>query len=244
MNMISIPLSMGVVYLVPCQGGYLQVDTAYNRDYPAFRKGLQKAGVRIEEINYLFLTHHHDDHAGFLHELARDTDVTIVANRMAKELLLIGENDKTHGGGWVSPLIRFLAETKMRFDRKWTLTFPPFTLRDRDVQVDGDNCDLLRKIGIPGDILYTPGHTIDHHVLLLDSGEVFCGDAAANMLLFAGSHYFPVFMTDIEAAYQSWQKLLDAGARTVYPAHGKPFPAARLKEQLGKIKSGDLIPFF
>jgi glyoxylase-like metal-dependent hydrolase (beta-lactamase superfamily II) len=24
---------------------------------------------------------------------------------------------------------------------------------------------------------------------------------------------------------ESWRKLLDMGARTVYPAHGKPFPA-------------------
>ena len=71
------------------------------------------------------------------------------------------------------------------------------------ILVDGDNCELLRKIGVPGDILYILGHPIDHQVLLLDSGEVICGDAAANMLLFAGSRYFPVFITDIEAAYQS-----------------------------------------
>jgi len=40
--------------------------TGYDRDYPAYRKGLQKAGLKIEEVKYLFLTHHHDDHAGFL----------------------------------------------------------------------------------------------------------------------------------------------------------------------------------
>jgi glyoxylase-like metal-dependent hydrolase (beta-lactamase superfamily II) len=244
MNLVRIPLKMSNVYLVPCKEGYLQVDSGYDRDYPAYRKGLQKVGVKTADIQYLFLTHHHDDHAGFLNQLTRDTSLTILAQRMAKDLLLNGKNDKTHGGGWVSPLIRTLAETKMRFDRNWTLEFPPFALRDRDILLDGDNCDVLRRIGVKGNILYTPGHCIDHQVLLLDSGEVICGDAAANMLLFAGSHYCTVFMTDMEAAYQSWQKMLDAGARVIYPSHGKPFPAARLKEHLGKIKTSQLIPFF
>lgn len=102
----------------------------------------------------------------------------------------------------------------------------------------------FKEIGVAGDILYTPGHCIDHQVLVLEDGAVFCGDAAANMLLFAGSHYCTVFMTDMEAAYQSWQKMLDAGAKMIYPTHGKPFSAAHLKEQMGKIKNSDLIALF
>ncbi len=47
----------------------------------------------------------------------------------------------------------------------------------------------------------------------------------------------------METAYQSWQKMLDAGAKTLYPSHGNPFPAARLQENMGKIKTQDLIPF-
>lgn len=244
MKTTRIPLSMGNLDLIPCQGGYLQVDTGYDRDYPAYRRGLEKAGIRLADIRYLFLTHHHDDHAGFLNDLTRDTPLTIIASCRSKELLLTGRNDKTRGGGWVSPLIRTLAETKMRFDRNWTLEFPPFALREQDILIDGDDCVTLRTIGANGDILYTPGHCIDHQALVLDSGEVFCGDAAASMLLFAGSRYCPVFMTDMETAYQSWQKMIDAGAERVYPTHGKPFPIARLKEQMGKIKTSDLIRFF
>ncbi len=245
MNLIRIPLSMGSLDLVPCAGGYLQIDTGYDRDYPAYRKGLKKAGVDITEVRYLFLTHHHDDHAGFLNDLTRDTELTIIANQWSKDLLLTGKNDKTRGGGWVSPAIRLLAETKMRLDPNWTLEFPPFALREQDILIDGDNCEILRKLGVAGDILYTPGHCIDHQALVLEeNGVVFCGDAAASMLLWAGSRYFPVFMTDMEAAYQSWQKMLDAGARIIYPTHGRPFWANQLKAQMGKIKTRDLIPFF
>lgn len=58
MNLIHIPLRMGIIYLVPCQGGYLQVDTGYDRDYPAYRKGPQKVGLPITDIIYLLLTRH------------------------------------------------------------------------------------------------------------------------------------------------------------------------------------------
>lgn len=147
MRTIRIPLSMGNIVLIPCHCGYLQVDTGYTRDYLAYRRGLKKAGVEISEIKYLFLTHHHDDHAGFLNELTRNTPLTILANRMAKELLLTGKNDKTRGGGWVSPAIRLLAETKMRFDPHWTLEFPPFALREQDWLITGDDCSVLKRLG-------------------------------------------------------------------------------------------------
>jgi len=248
-KMIRIALSMGSLDLIPCRNGYLQVDTGYERDYPTYRRRLKAAGIDLAEIKYLFLTHHHDDHAGFLNNITRDTPLTIIANRRAKELLLIGKNDKTHGGGWVSPAIRLLAETKMRLDPNWTLAFTPFALRDQDILIEGDDCNVLKGLGINGSVLYTPGHCIDHQVLVLDGEDAesriaFCGDAAASMLRFAGSHYFPVFMTDMEAAYQSWQKMLDGGARMIYPSHGKPFPATRLKEHMYKIKTSQLIPFF
>jgi glyoxylase-like metal-dependent hydrolase (beta-lactamase superfamily II) len=69
MKPISIRLSMSSVFLLPCQGVYLQVDAGYEHDYPVYRKNLSKAGVALENVRYLALTHHHDDHAGFLNEL-------------------------------------------------------------------------------------------------------------------------------------------------------------------------------
>ena len=64
------------------------------------------------------------------------------------------------------------------------------------------------------------------------------------MLLFAVTRYCTVFMTDMETAYQSWQKMLDGGAQMIYPAHGNAFPASRLKEHMGQILTRDLLPFF
>jgi glyoxylase-like metal-dependent hydrolase (beta-lactamase superfamily II) len=244
MKPIAIRLSLSDIFLLPCQDGYLQIDTGYDRDYPLYRRGLAKAGIRLEEIKYLVLTHHHDDHAGFLNDLTRDTQITIIAHEKAKDLLRTGKNDKTRGGGYINHFIKWVADIKMRFDPRWTLTFPPFELRPHDILISEDDNQLLRQIGIGGKLLYTPGHCIDHISVVLDTGQVFCGDAASSFLLWAGLKYSTLFMTDMEESYRSWQKMLDAGGNLVYPAHGRPFPASKLQENMGKIRTGQLVKFF
>ena len=132
----------------------------------------------------------------------------------------------------------------MRLDPRWTLTFPPFILRKQDILLTGDDDQVLRGLGLAGRVLYTPGHCVDHIAIVLDSGEAFCGDAAANFLLWAGTRYCTVFMTDMDVAYDSWKKILEAGAQTVYPAHGRPFSAEKLRQNLGRIQTKTLARFF
>lgn len=63
-------------------------------------------------------------------------------------------------------------------------------------------------------------------------------------LLWAGTKYFTVFMTDMEQACESWQKMIDGGTGILYPAHGKPFSVDKLKHYKGRIKTKDLVTFF
>jgi glyoxylase-like metal-dependent hydrolase (beta-lactamase superfamily II) len=220
------------------------MDTGYQHDYPVYRRNLARAGIAVEDIRYLVLTHHHDDHAGFLNELTHDTLITILVHERARALLRSGKNDKSHGGGYVNGFIKLVASLKMRFDPRWTLTFPPFTLRGRDILLADDDNEILRRLRVAGQILYTPGHSLDHISLVLDNGDVFCGDAAASFLLWAGTCYCTVFMTDMDEAYRSWQRMLDAGAQTIYPAHGQPFPADELRRNMGRIQTRALAKFF
>ncbi len=93
-----------------------------------------------------------------------------------------------------------------------------------------------------GKIVETPGHTVDSISVLLDDGSCFVGDAAANLPSVAGAKNCVILVEDIDEYYRTWQKLLWLGARRILPAHGEPFDAARLSQNLGKIRRGDLIP--
>ena len=55
------------VYATP--SGYVMVDTGYEHSLKSVEKKLNKVNIKLSDIKYVFLTHAHDDHAGFLNEL-------------------------------------------------------------------------------------------------------------------------------------------------------------------------------
>lgn len=69
--------------------------------------------------------------------------------------------------------------------------------------------ELLRELGIPGEILHTPGHTEHCVSLLLDDGSVFTGDLPPE-----------AYAYDNPVALATWKMLRERGATRVYPAHG------------------------
>lgn len=225
-------------YVLETDGGYLLVDTGYEWEYEAFRSELDAAGIERGAIEYLLLTHHHDDHAGFVGELL--DEVTVIAHEAAVEFLQAGENART-GGGLLNRRVYYLAMLRSWLEPEWDLTFPPVTLRERDVLVTGDDDDVLRDVGVDGSILYTPGHTPDSISVCLDDGTVLCGDAAMSRPLWAGIKYHPIYIADVARLYDSWEKILDAGAETVAPAHGEPFEVDRLRANLGAYSDADLV---
>ena len=56
-------------FLIPFDTGFILVDTGYAGGFPRFKKKLEKHHIRPEQIIFVFLTHAHDDHAGFLNEV-------------------------------------------------------------------------------------------------------------------------------------------------------------------------------
>ena len=83
---------------------------------------------------------------------------------------------------------------------------------------------FLKKIGINGEVIHTPGHSEDSVSLMLDSGELFVGDL--NPLYELELHRG----TKIE---DSWNMLLSRKPRRVYYGHA---PSADLRvNPLGKL---------
>ena len=82
-------------------------------------------------------------------------------------------------------------------------------------------------------MVYTPGHTLGSTSVLLNSGEAFVGDLAMSAKVMRLNPGMPIFAEDMDLVKASWKKLLDLGAKTIYPAHGKPFSAEVFRQQLG-----------
>ena len=244
-------LSATNCYLLKTGTKYVLIDTGYEQDWELFQKQLNKTGVSVAEISHIFLTHHHDDHCGLLNKIIHENEaIQVVMSARAKDLLAQGENDRTHAGGMLNHWIDRLWIFKQLFlsiklgkwvDKKNNLKFPPYLARKNDILVSGET--RLKDIGIElnGTIIETPGHTVDSISIVLEDGDCFVGDAAANFLQFAGTHYCVIFISDLAEYYRSWEKIISMHAKEIFPAHGEPFPMEKLQQNLGRNRQADMV---
>jgi flavorubredoxin len=76
-------------WIYPIDKGYVLIDTGYESGFAHFKKQLTKMQIAPQQIRYIFLTHAHDDHAGYLNEvLSECPDLQIVMSDKALERFL------------------------------------------------------------------------------------------------------------------------------------------------------------
>ncbi len=233
-----IKLSKTNCYLLALSEGYLLVDTGYEADKDRFFKLLKSNNIKPQEIRFLFLTHHHDDHSGLLNDLIeQNPEIRIILSKEASNFLTKGVNTLDFGGAWCNKSMKKAAEFYHKINRKWSLSFPPYFVRENDIVLSEDNFSLGQITGRKLIVLKSPGHSTDAISLLDEDMNLFCGDSAANYLRILGTCYAPPFITDFEQFYSSWQKFIDMGVKTLYPSHGKPIDIAKIKKNIYKLKS-------
>ena len=223
-------------YLVSLDdGGYVLIDTGYAGSYPAFRKRLQEAGVQPAEIKYVFLTHAHDDHDGFLNEVLAVTDARVILHPKAVGGLLKGQN--SFEGGCSSRLAWLFCQI-LALLGKGAHKYPPLEEKylDRLITIDSP---AFKTLSLPFEVIETPGHTADHISMLLD-GILFCGDAAMND--FPSIKRTIIWIEDLDQYRQSWEKMIALSPDRIYPAHGRPFPVQDLKRFRSHLDHIRLFP--
>ena len=223
-------------YLVSLDdGGYVLIDTGYAENYPAFCKRLEKAGVLPKEIKYIFLTHAHDDHAGFLNEVLAITDAKVILHPKAVEGLLKGQNP--FEGGCSSRLAWLFCQILALFG-KGEHKYPPLKEEylDRLITIDST---AFKALSLPFEVIETPGHTADH-ISMLKDGILFCGDAAMNN--FPSIRRTIIWIENLDEYKRSWEKMIALNPTMIYPAHGKPFPTNDLKRFQGQLNRIRLYP--
>ena len=222
-------------YLISSPAGYILIDTGYAGAFPRFLRKLEKQGVRPREIRYVFLTHAHDDHAGFLNEVLAATDAEVILHPQAVEGLKKGQN--SFRGGCSTRLARLFCGV-LALAGHGEHRYPPIRQEylDRLVPLDSDR---FREMRFPYEILETPGHTADH-ISLLMGDALFCGDAAMNG--FPSRRRTIIWIEDPSAYRQSWERILSKRPRMLYPGHGKPFQAEDLRKYLPGLERLRLFP--
>lgn len=165
----------------------LLVDLGWPGSMGMMQASLSRMDVPLVEIRYGLATHYHIDHAGLAQELKQAGIPLLVLDVQVPAIPLM----KT----WTKPRDQYV----------------DITTHDNVTISFAESRAVLERIGIPGEILPTPGHSNDSISLLLDDGSVFTGDLT--LPAFVGAE-------DPAVVAASWRLLRERGATHVYPGHG------------------------
>jgi ribonuclease/clavin/mitogillin len=173
----------------------LLVDIGWPGTLGTMKANLRRKGLAVREIRYAFATHFHIDHAGLAEELKREGVPLLVLDVQVGAIAAMR--------AWTKPADRYVE-----------------IVPDGNVVISaGQSRQLLDGLGIPGEILHTPGHSDHCASLLLDDGSAFTGDLPPEVYAF-----------DNPVALASWRLLRERGATRVFPAHG---PVRQMDEPAG-----------
>lgn len=151
---------------------------------------LERKGIPLNEIRYGLATHYHIDHAGAAQDLKQRGVPLLVLQEQVDAIPRMTQ--------WIKP-----------GDRYTTIT-----THDNVVIRAEESRALLKRIGIDGEILHTPGHSDDSVSLVLDIGCAFTGDLTRPDM---------IAQEDPAVVARSWKLLRDRGVTTVYGGHGPPY---------------------
>jgi hydroxyacylglutathione hydrolase len=188
-------------------------------------------GRKPRDLVFALVTHGHADHFGGLSEVQEASDCTIICHPAHAETV-------SSGHGIVSPGLNGIARIYERIAQK---VLPKLRLPKLRHVLGVRDGMKLHEFGLPGRVLYTPGHSSGDLTLVLDDGSAFVGDLVQGRRVpRITPPEFSIMAVDEPAMFASWRLLLDSGAKVVYPGHGQVVTIDEIlpvfKRALGRLK--------
>ena len=195
MQIVNIGYDSTNYYVLGAGSRRLLIDVGFPGTLPKLSAALKRKGIALQEIGYLLVMHSHPDHAGLAQELKAQGLRLIVLGQQRAAIPLLKRHMKP-------------AQHSVEI-----------TLHDNLELTTRESRAFLQRIGIAGEIVWTPGHTDDSVSLVLDEGLAFTGDLPP-----------PGFVDEAASAavQQSWDALRRLHVHTVCPGHApaRPMPSA------------------
>ncbi len=203
-------------YVIPGEDGVTLVETGPTPCLPALQQGLKAAGVAVDEVRRIFVTHIHLDHAGGL---------GAAAAAFPRATLYVHERGAAH---MIDPT-RLIASARRAWgpaaDPLWGTIAP--VPAGRLVALHGGERFPVRGGELRA--VATPGHA-QHHLAFLDSGigAVLVGDAAGVRLEGAARARpaVPPPDLDLEALFTSLDTMVALDPRVILYSHFGPATSA------------------
>ncbi len=202
------------------------VDAGAMGGLSSFTKTMKKLSVDPKSIGLILLTHGHWDHITCLSDIREMTGAKVAVHAQDQFMVETGEPPFPDG---TTPYGRFMSWSAKK------ILHPHLPKIKVDIVLD-DNGMSLSEYGIPGKVVYTPGHSQGHSSILLDSGDAIVGDMAMNDWYLRFTPGLPVLADNIHQVVQSWKKILPMGIKRIYPAHGMDFPVEVMQKEIENFK--------
>lgn len=221
-NIHPIVLGLDHCYIIR-EKGTIMVDGGAPRKAKEFAESIKKISVRPEDVRLIVITHGHWDHIASAKEIKELTGGKIAMHYREKEWL-----EKS-----LKPMPPGVTAWGKILSKMITIYLPMVHIPATQVDVViGDEGLALEEYGIPGRVIWTPGHSSGSVSILLETGDAFVGDMAMNKFPLSLRPGLPIFAENNDKLKESWRSLLVRGAKMIYPAHGEPFSADIIRQAL------------
>ncbi len=195
-------------YVVKGSGGAAIVDVGYSPSWENVIKGLRELGVELGEVNYIFLTHFHLDHAGASQ---------ILLQYMPRAQLVVHE-----------VAIRYLIDPSRLVDAALAAFGDDMAIyigelkpiQPERIEPARENSYDLGGVGLK--VFFTPGHVPSHLSIYVEKeGSVITGDAVN---VRHSSVPFPIPAAsppyyDVDNVLKSMEKIRDLKPKRLYTPH-------------------------